>query len=456
MYDKETVAKVLELANAGCSDSVISRMTGVSRATVRNWTGGYVPHERKEVRERRKRRGNTSPESRERIADLYNNVGLSACAIADAFGCGVKTVYHYAALARGGEPRKIPLEGRMKEENRTEPAPEPADVAELQKRVKQLELENAVMRELLDILKADPRGSAGNPTNREKAEAVARLKDRFAVADLCAVLHLGRSDYYYLRSHPAADRDADIREAVVSAFEEAGRIRGYRYVAHAIRTGPDPVRASEKRVRRVMREEGCRVLYDKRKRHYSSYGGETAPAPPNLVKRDFRAGLPNFLWLTDITEFKLPDAPRVYLSPVIDCFDGKPVSWRMGTSPNSELADGSLLDALAQREGGERTVVHDDRGIHYRTYSWIRICEENGLVRSMSAKGCSPDNSACEGFFGRLKNEFFYYRDWRGVTAEEFMERLDAYLRYYCEERPKESLGWMSPNQFRRSLGFAA
>lgn len=56
----------------------------------------------------------------------------------------------------------------------------------------------------------------------------------------------------------------------------------------------------------------------------------------------------------------------------------------------------------------------------------------------MSAKGCSPDNSACEGFFGRLKNEFFHYRDWEGVTAEEFMGRLEAYLVYYREERIKE------------------
>ena len=41
----------------------------------------------------------------------------------------------------------------------------------------------------------------------------------------------------------------------------------------------------------------------------------------------------------------------------------------------------------------------------------------------MSAKGCSPDNAAAEGFFGRLKNEFFYGRDWRGVGYEEFRER---------------------------------
>ena len=63
----------------------------------------------------------------------------------------------------------------------------------------------------------------------------------------------------------------------------------------------------------------------------------------------------------------------------------------------------------------------------------------------MSAKGCSPDNSACEGLFGRLKNEFFYHRDWDGVTLDEFMSMLDDYLTYYNEERPKESLGWMPP-----------
>ena len=102
-----------------------------------------------------------------------------------------------------------------------------------------------------------------------------------------------------------------------------------------------------------------------------------------------------------------------------------------------------------------RTTIHSDRGGHYRWPEWIGICEENGLVRSMSAKGCSPDNSACEGFFGRLKNEFFHYRDWEGVTAEEFMGRLEAYLVYYREERIKKSLGWLSPMEYRRKLGYA-
>ena len=101
-------------------------------------------------------------------------------------------------------------------------------------------------------------------------------------------------------------------------------------------------------------------------------------------------------------------------------------------------------------------VCHSDRGCHYRWPGWIGICEGNGLTRSMSRKGCSPDNSACEGFFGRLKNEFFYHRDWSGVAVESFMELLDEYIRFYNERRKKQSLGWMSPMQYRISKGLAA
>ena len=64
--------------------------------------------------------------------------------------------------------------------------------------------------------------------------------------------------------------------------------------------------------------------------------------------------------------------------------------------------------------------------------------------------------STLEGFFGRLKNEFFYYRDWRNMAVKDFMAALDEWVRYYNEGRAKRSLGWLSPNQYRRSLGLAA
>lgn len=183
--------------------------------------------------------------------------------------------------------------------------------------------------------------------------------------------------------------------------------------------------------------------------------GEISDAPENLVNRHFRAAAPNELWLADITEFGLSGG-KVYLSPILDCFDGGLPAWSIGTSPNAELANSSLEAACGTRREGQRPVTHSDRGCHYRWLGWIATCDENHLIRTMSKKGRSPDNSAMEGFFDRLKNEFFHHRDWSGVTISEFRRMLDAYLRYYNEERPKEKLGWLSPIQHCRSLGLAA
>ena len=73
----------------------------------------------------------------------------------------------------------------------------------------------------------------------------------------------------------------------------------------------------------------------------------------------------------------------------------------------------------------------------------------------MSRKGCSPDNAACEGFFGRLKTEMFYPRDWRATTIDQFTPGLNSYIRWYNEKRIKISLGSRSPIEYRANLGYA-
>lgn len=78
------------------------------------------------------------------------------------------------------------------------------------------------------------------------------------------------------------------------------------------------------------------------------------------------------------------------------------------------------------------------------------------LIRSMSRNGCSPDNAACEGFFGRLKTELFYPRAWQATSIEQFIEAVDSYIRWYNAKRIKISLGSLSPLEYRESLGLAA
>jgi transposase InsO family protein len=112
-----------------------------------------------------------------------------------------------------------------------------------------------------------------------------------------------------------------------------------------------------------------------------------------------------------------------------------------------------LDNAVATLKEDEKPIVHSDRGCHYRWPDWIKKMESAGLTRSMSKKGCSPDNLACEGFFGRLKNEMFYTRSWINVSIEIFIMKLDEYIRWYGEKRIKLSLGGMSPIDYRKKLG---
>jgi len=104
------------------------------------------------------------------------------------------------------------------------------------------------------------------------------------------------------------------------------------------------------------------------------------------------------------------NAGKVYLSPVVDCFYGLLASWSIGTSPDAELVNSILDSAISTLNPGEKPIVHSDRGAHYRWPGWLDRIKRVGLKRSMSQKGCSPDNAACEGFFGRIKNEMLYKR----------------------------------------------
>ena len=383
--------------------------------------------------------------------------GASLESVARGLGCTAPSV-HAWKQRYDREGALGLMDGRNKDPEAATGPETGDDVAALRGEVDRLRLENAVMRETMRVLKADdPSLDPEAMSNREKTRVVDGLRYGYALAPLLDMMGLKRSTYYYERTALAAgDRYAALRGRIRSMFEAAGRIWGHRTICRRLRTeGADPLVVSEKVVLRLMREEGLVPVYVKRRRRYSSYGGEITEAPENLVGRDFHADAPNRLWLTDVTEFRL-DGCKAYLSPVIDCYDGKVVSWTLSKHPGQAMANTMLEKAIATLKGGERPVIHSDRGCHYRWAAWIGICDAAGLSRSMSAKGCSPDNSAMEGFFGRLKNEFYHHRDWKGVSYNDFEKRLDAYMTGYNETRIKKSLGWLSPVQYRKSQGLAA
>ena len=156
-----------------------------------------------------------------------------------------------------------------------------------------------------------------------------------------------------------------------------------------------------------------------------------------------------------MTGSRIP-AGKAYLSPIVDCSGGMPPSWPVSTSPDAGMASPPLPGACRRPGEGGHSRIRPDRGCHCRWPGWMRTCDENGLARSMPGKGCSPGSARRGGFFGRLKIELFHGCGWAGVTIEEFMGMLDAYLRWYRDVRTKGDLDCRSPMQYRRDLGLLA
>ena len=48
-----------------------------------------------------------------------------------------------------------------------------------------------------------------------------------------------------------------------------------------------------------------------------------------------------------------------------------PISWKIGTSPNAEMVNTMLDEAVMTLQKDEHPVVHSDRGSHYRWQGWI-------------------------------------------------------------------------------------
>jgi transposase InsO family protein/transposase-like protein len=377
----------------------------------------------------------------------------SAQAVADDVGVSRGSLYKWKNRLLGHDA-PVPMK-------RQQDAPATSDRAELEQQVealrrdiRRLQLEKDLLKKANELLKKELGIDRQELTNREKTQLVDALRATYTLTELLCELDLPRSSYFYHRARlEMADKYADVRQAMTDIFERNYRCYGYRRIHASL--SDRSVSISEKVIRRLMKQESLVAATSKRRR-YGSYMGEISPAPDNLLNRDFSADAPNEKWLTDITEFQIP-AGKVYLSPMIDCFDGMVVSWSIGTRPNAELVN-TMLDAAIDKvaASGGRPLVHSDRGGHYRWPGWLTRITEAKLVRSMSRKGCSPDNAACEGFFGRLKTEMFFARDWLSTTIEDFVAALDAYIRWYNEVRIKSSLGFRSPAEHRRSLGLAA
>jgi transposase InsO family protein/transposase-like protein len=417
------------------------------RTVLSNWIEEDVPNHRISCLKGKPLIKYSLEEKKSSVIDLSIRTG-TAKEVSDQYGATKCSIYGWRKKLLSSEGLSIM---KTRKENRSiKDVDEAEEIAKLKKEIDRLRLEKDILKEAIKLIKKEMGIDVDCLSNKEKTIIINALRYRYNLTTLMEILNISKSSYFYQNNTlKKAGKYREIRKIITTIFHDNFQSYGYRRI-HANLKNMN-IYISEKVVRKLMIEEKLKVITIKKKK-YSSYLGEISPEVDNIIKRNFSSNNPNTKMLTDITEFRIP-AGKVYLSPLIDCFDGMVSSWSISTSPSSQLVNSMLNNYINNLKQNEQPLIHSDRGAHYRWPEWINIMDNANLTRSMSKKGCSPDNSACEGFFGRLKNEMFYKRDWSNISIESFINQLNQYIHWYNSKRIKMSLGGMSPTEYRLSLG---
>ena len=250
--------------------------------------------------------------------------------------------------------------------------------------------------------------------------------------------------YYHLKELRKGDKHSLVKAEIKSIYQQNGRCYGYRRILLELRNRGYVI--NHKTVYRLMKELGIKSII--RVKKYVSYKGEQGTIAPNLLNRDFKASRPDQKWATDITEFKVRDR-KLYLSPIIDLFNGEIISYTMEQRPILK----QVLDMIKKATKSHRPnrglplILHSDQGWQYQHKQYQKNLREKNIQISMSRKGNCLDNAVIESFFGTLKSELFYLKKYSSV--EELQKDIKNYIYYYNNIRIKSTLNGMSPVKYR-------
>lgn len=254
---------------------------------------------------------------------------------------------------------------------------------------------------------------------------------------------MARSVFYYqLKRLRTKDKYAAEKKEIRDIFYEHKGRYGYRRITAEMRNRRHVI--NHKTVRRLMVGMGlrCRI----RKVRYRSYRGVVGKIAPNVIGRDFAATAPNRKWATDVTQINI-GSTKLYLSAVLDMFNGEIISHRISESPNLELVCGMLDKAFDRFERLDGLILHSDQGWQYQHPGYRKRLNDHHVIQSMSRKGNCLDNAMMENFFGIMKSELLYAEKFESPQA--FIKAFDEYIDYYNNKRIKSRLNGMSPVKFR-------
>lgn len=254
------------------------------------------------------------------------------------------------------------------------------------------------------------------------------------MARLCKALNVSESGYYRsLRQTQRSCRRAVLLvriQGIISRFPDNDNY-GARRVHIALVQEEESVSYST--VYRIMKENN---LLQKKKRSPKSITREDAAAQKseNLIKRDFTADSPDEKWLTDITEVPCRDG-KLYVAPVLDCFNGEIVGLAMDDNMRAELCVAAFESACRQR-GARSMILHSDRGSQFTSAAYRASLARYSAIQSMSGTGKCFDNARMESFFATLKKEKLYKINTRKLPMAQVKTIIFRYIMvYYNRQR---------------------
>ena len=222
----------------------------------------------------------------------------------------------------------------------------------------------------------------------------------YSITEKCRVLYVTKQGYYqWLRSKDKPYKYADLLAMILEVLAEDPENKG-NYGARRIFLRLKPAEygypGSYSTVYRVMRANG---LLQKKKRNPNSLTKEdkAAQKSENLINQDFQATEPNSKWLSDISEVETSDG-KLYISPILDCFDGEIVGLAMADNMRKELCIEAFNQAC-RRHNAYGMIFHSDRGSQYTSHKFRDELESRSAIQSMSGTGRCYDNARMESFF---------------------------------------------------------
>ncbi|HWJ80498.1 MAG TPA: IS3 family transposase [Ureibacillus sp.] len=439
---------VLRYLNGNESFKVIAQSLGADDKIIRVWKKQY---EHNGVEAFVKRYTNYSAQFKLDVLNYMIENGTSLNETAAIFGIAAPSTilqWHKKYETQGFDALQSKKKGRpsMKKETKNQPKQTLVEgsTEALQARIKQLEMENDYFKKV-ECLSS----SQGKITKEDKVKVIYELRHKYTVKALVEFAGIKRSTYYDLvKKMNRPDPDAELKAEIQAIYNEHEGRYGYRRIRDELANRGKKV--NHKKVQRIMKALGLKCLV--RMKKYKSYKGTVGKIASNILDRNFEAEAPNEKWVTDITEFKL-FGEKLYLSPILDLFNGEIITYTIGSRPTYSLVSEMLEKALERLPEKHKLLMHSDQGWHYQMKQYRNALESRGIVQSMSRKGNCYDNSVMENFFGIMKSEFLYLKEFESV--EHFKKELENYINYYNTKRLKAKLK-MSPVQYRTHYTLAA